>query len=55
MPLYEYKCKKCEKEFQSITTVKKREHSKCPYCGGSGKKLPSTGVAFHDIEGRFNN
>ncbi|MCK9175940.1 MAG: zinc ribbon domain-containing protein [Desulforhopalus sp.] len=46
MPLYEYKCNSCAKEFEYLTTsVKAAEEVKCPSCGSSDvKKLISAGV-----------
>ncbi|MBM9520432.1 zinc ribbon domain-containing protein [Desulforhopalus vacuolatus] len=46
MPLYEYKCNACNKEFEYLTTsIKAAEEVKCPSCGSSDvKKLISSGV-----------
>jgi putative FmdB family regulatory protein len=34
MPLYEYKCKKCEKNFETLVSLSKADDPvKCPYCG----------------------
>ncbi|MCX7725011.1 MAG: zinc ribbon domain-containing protein [Thermodesulfovibrio sp.] len=36
MPLYEYKCKKCERTFQVLKPVSKRDDTeKCPHCGSN--------------------
>jgi len=34
MPLYEYHCKKCEKKFETLVSLKDLKASaKCPNCG----------------------
>ena len=33
MPVYEYKCWKCEEEFERIKQIKDRETDHCPKCG----------------------
>jgi putative FmdB family regulatory protein len=46
MPLYEFKCNKCEQEFDKILTIKEMESVKlaCPKCeSGDVKKLISSG------------
>ena len=38
MPLYEYKCEKCETVFNDLRRADEREDPiQCPQCGGSGK------------------
>ncbi|HCF50134.1 MAG TPA: hypothetical protein DER60_07625 [Syntrophomonas sp.] len=32
MPIYEFKCKDCQRNFEVLTTIKKRENVKCPGC-----------------------
>lgn len=52
MPIYEYKCSKCEKEFEvfytSQSAVQREEkNEKCPACGSTKKqKLVSKGTDF---------
>ena len=43
MPIYEYECRSCERQFQSLVMKKKDEQDLiCPACGGSSlKKLIS--------------
>ncbi len=41
MPLYEYKCSKCQKKIEIIQKVGDPAPTKCPFCGGSLKKLIS--------------
>ena len=43
MPLYEYKCEKCEGVFFELRSMAEREEPiACPDCGGEGKILFST-------------
>lgn len=43
MPLYEYKCDKCEKVFSELRNMAEREDPiECPECGGKGKIMFST-------------
>jgi len=41
MPLYEYECSKCHKTIEKIQKVGDQGPQKCPYCGGTLKKLVS--------------
>lgn len=34
MPLYNYFCKKCEKEFESYNRIDERHNERCANCGG---------------------
>ena len=40
MPLYEYVCKKCNKEFEMLQSIG-TDSSKCPDCGTECKKIVS--------------
>jgi putative FmdB family regulatory protein len=43
MPLYEYKCEKCEELFFELRSSSEREEPiACPDCGGEGKIVFST-------------
>jgi putative FmdB family regulatory protein len=43
MPLYEYKCDKCEELFFELRRASQREDPiACPDCGGEGKIVFST-------------
>lgn len=43
MPLYEYKCVKCNKQFTLLQSVNASEKdTKCPDCKGSVKKVVSS-------------
>lgn len=42
MPIYEYKCTKCEKEQEFIQKFSDNPVTTCPDCGGEMKKLIST-------------
>jgi len=46
MPLYEYGCDKCEREFEILHGINENSPRKCPECGAKMKKLISLG-SFH--------
>jgi putative FmdB family regulatory protein len=46
MPLYEYKCKKCKKEFELMRKMSDEPLEKCIHCNGAVEKLISR-AAFH--------
>ena len=41
MPLYEYKCLKCNRRTEKIESVKGPHLKKCPHCGGKVESLIS--------------
>ena len=41
MPLYEYKCAKCEARFELIQKFSDPPEAECPECGGRGERLLS--------------
>lgn len=48
MPLYEYQCKKCEKKFEMLISLRELDNPvECPHCGsGKTDRLLSTFSAF---------
>jgi putative FmdB family regulatory protein len=46
MPIYEYKCQKCGKEFEVFQGISDRPIEVCKYCGGPVHKLMSLST-FH--------
>lgn len=46
MPIYEYRCASCEKEFEVIQKFSDPPIKKCEHCGGKVEKLISSS-AFH--------
>ena len=50
MPLYEYKCKKCEHEFEA-TRKMSEDNPMCPECGKDVERLISGGGSFR-LNGR---
>ena len=34
MPLYEYTCRKCERDFEALVSVRGDDEVACPQCGG---------------------
>ena len=42
MPIYEYWCESCGREFEQMRPMSQSsEPAKCPTCGGQSEKLPS--------------
>lgn len=41
MPLYEYKCKNCEKTFEALQRINAEPLAECRHCGGQVEKLIS--------------
>jgi putative FmdB family regulatory protein len=41
MPIYEYRCRNCEHEFEKIQKISDRPVRTCPACGGRTEKLVS--------------
>ena len=51
MPIYEYQCFVCDKQFQSLIMKKDQEEELfCPGCGGSHLKKLISRVAYHQSE-----
>ena len=46
MPIYEYKCQKCGREFEVFQGVSDKPVEVCTYCGGPVSKLMSLST-FH--------
>lgn len=46
MPIYEYKCKKCGKEFEVFQGITEQPVQTCQSCGGQVQKLMSLST-FH--------
>ena len=51
MPIYEYRCRSCEKQFQYLI-IKRGEEAglECPRCGGRELKRLISRVAYHASE-----
>lgn len=41
MPIYEYQCQSCEKNFEQIQKITDEPLKTCPFCNGPVKKLVS--------------
>ncbi len=46
MPIYEYKCRKCNKKFEVFQGISDNEVKTCEFCGGPVNKLISLS-SFH--------
>jgi putative FmdB family regulatory protein len=57
MPIYEYRCRDCEKQFQHLILKRDEESGlECPHCGGRKLKRLLSQVAYHTSEQqRLNN
>lgn len=44
MPTYEYKCQKCEKNFEYVQKITEDPKKKCEKCGGKLERLISGGA-----------
>jgi len=38
LPLYEYRCRKCNHQFEKIEAVSSKPTKKCPRCGGRAER-----------------
>ncbi|MDO9559583.1 MAG: zinc ribbon domain-containing protein [Syntrophales bacterium] len=46
MPIYEYKCKKCGKEYEIFQRITASDRTSCKFCKGPAQKLISR-TTFH--------
>lgn len=47
MPTYEYKCPKCQHEFEVIQKITAKSGAKCPRCGARAERqLSAAGLVF---------
>ncbi|MCK5450402.1 MAG: zinc ribbon domain-containing protein [Candidatus Omnitrophica bacterium] len=46
MPTYDYRCEKCENEFQMFQSMTDESEKKCPECEGKVKRLISSGAGI---------
>lgn len=47
MPFYEYKCNKCDDEFEELLSINDPDPKKCPKCGkGKPERLISKSTSF---------
>jgi putative FmdB family regulatory protein len=46
MPIYEYRCRKCNKEFEAVQSISDPELKSCRFCKGPVTKLMSVST-FH--------
>jgi len=42
MPIYEYRCPKCQQKFERIRDYSSRDGAECPKCGAVSDRLMST-------------
>jgi len=46
MPTYEYRCEKCNHEFEAFQTISEPPVEKCPVCSGKVRRIISGGAGF---------
>jgi putative FmdB family regulatory protein len=46
MPTYEYRCTKCENQFEVFHGIHERTVRKCPRCGGRARRVPAGGAGL---------
>jgi len=46
MPTYEYKCRKCGKEFEAFQKITSKPGAKCPKCGAKATRQMSAGAGL---------
>ena len=46
MPTYEYRCKKCNYEFEKFQSISSKPVAKCPKCGGKAERKISMGAGI---------
>lgn len=46
MPTYEYRCTKCEHEFEEMQSMSAPPLDKCPECGGPAQRVISGGAGL---------
>ena len=39
MPIYDFKCDKCDHRFELFTSISKRSQAVCPKCGGTVSRV----------------
>lgn len=55
MPIYEYHCKSCGKDFEKMESITKESRtSECPHCKGEGERKVSAG-SYHLTGSGFYN
>ncbi|MGI6173054.1 MAG: FmdB family zinc ribbon protein [Christensenellales bacterium] len=46
MPMYEFKCRNCGKNFEELVSVSGRDAVRCPDCGGEVQRVYEGACAF---------
>jgi len=49
MPVYDYRCRKCHKEFEAFNYIDDRQLQKCIKCGSVCEIIFTTPPAVHDL------
>lgn len=51
MPLYEFKCPKCGRKFEILTSIDKRDEAVCEACGAKAARVYQGKCAFGKVSG----
>lgn len=54
MPLYDFQCESCGKEFEQFATIPKRKEVRCPDCNGATKVLITSTKSKHWFQPHWN-
>ncbi len=46
MPTYDYRCKKCNHQFEAFQSISAEPLSECPLCGGAVERLIGRGAGL---------
>jgi putative FmdB family regulatory protein len=52
MPMYEYVCAACGREFEELARMAARDKAECPHCGGTDTQRKFSVFAAQAAEGR---
>jgi putative FmdB family regulatory protein len=51
MPMYEYKCEECGREFEELMSASSREQPRCPSCGAEKTRRMISACSFGGLVG----
>lgn len=41
MPMYDFRCRECERKFEELVRYDQKQAVRCPHCGGQAQELVS--------------
>jgi len=51
MPIYVYRCERCEHEYDQLEKLDAPQQNDCPACGGIGKRIIGKGSGNFQLKG----